>query len=702
MNHAACHHCGLPVRPSRSGREGPLYCCYGCQLASGIVGGGHESPQRAWHILRLAVGALLSMNVMMISLLLYTGGVERSAEGFFRWIMLATALPAMALLTWPFLAGSLRGLRRGQWSLDALIALGSLAAFGVSAANTIRGRGNVYFDTATMLPLLVTFGKLLEASAKASAASLLRSLETLLPATALVVADGGGASETPLADLRPGDRLRVLPGGRIPADGRIVQGRSSIEESAFTGEARPREVNVGEQVIAGTVNGAGCVELLAAQVGPEMLLHRIVESVRQARLAPASTDRLAERMAAWFTPAVLALAVATAAVHLAAGGGGAAALAALSVLVVACPCSVGIATPLATALALARAARGGMLVRGGDVLERAGLLRQVFFDKTGTLTEGAMTVTAIECNDGAIVERELLSRLAALECFSEHWLARAITRHAAAMGVAAAAASDVLALPGRGLSGRVVCDGREELVYAGNAECMREGGLALPAAADAPPPQALPEGAGIRIYVGWAGAIRGRVTLEDPLRPEAAATMAALRQLGIEPVLLSGDAPEAAAAVAARLGIDKTFCRCLPDDKIERVRWAGREQLVGMAGDGVNDAPALAAAGVGFALGGGTDLAAQSGDVVLLADRLDHIPALVGLSRATRAIIVQNLTWCVAYNTVALAAAAIGWLHPLLAAVAMTASSLTVLANSMRVQRLPLQQSRRTGEQVNS
>jgi heavy metal translocating P-type ATPase len=786
MPYDSCFHCGLPVVASRRPGEGPVFCCYGCALASRIVGPQGGESEKAWTLLRLGAGALLAMNVMMISLLLYTGSVEPVTVPVFRWVMLGLATPAMLILVYPFAAGAAAEVRRGRLSLDTLIAVGSLAAFGASAAATVRGTGHVYFDTATMLPALVTFGKLIEATAKTRAGRLLRGLETLLPATALRE-EAGALSEVPVRDLRAGDRLRVRPGERIPADGRLLEGSTAIEEAAFTGEPRPRLCGPGDEVLAGTVNGPGPILVEARHVGTDLLVARMIAMVEQARRQASPSERIAQRAAAVFTPAVFVLAVGAGLYGFWADGARQAGFAALSVLVVACPCAMGIAAPLATALAIGRAARRGILVRGGDVLERVGQVRTVFFDKTGTVTAGRPTVAAVVPSDPATTPDEILGWLAGLESASEHALARAVLAEAAARGLEIGAARAVEVVPGLGLSGTVTRGGATREVLAGTAAFVRPGGpvneldvsdgrvprRGLSRRASATAPDARPDETGrgaalpgdgadsalTAIEVAWNGQARGRVLLSDAVRGDAAEAVRALRQAGVDCVLVSGDRLEAARAVADQVGIEHVEAPRRPEEKIEAIRAAqgacgtaalgcavprdsrtpeGRRatgvavaptgchperaqrvegsrraagraatatarfldslrllgmtaprtcgRAVAMVGDGINDAPALAAADVGIALGAGTDLARQAGHVVLLADRLAQIPWLVALSRRTRRIIRQNLLWAIGYNAVALAAAAAGYLHPLLAAVAMVISSLTVLANSLRLQ----------------
>jgi heavy metal translocating P-type ATPase len=678
----------LPVT-APAGAGGPVYCCYGCALVSRIVGRQGEESVRAWTILRLAVGALLAMNVMMISLLLYTRALEPAAAPVFRWVLLALATPAMIILGHPFVAGAVQDGRRGRLSLDTLIALGAAAAYAASAVATVRGTGEIFFDTATMLPTLVTFGKLIEATAKSRTRRLMVELETLLPARALRIGPDG-LGEVPAAELRVGDRIRVRPGERFAADGRIVEGATTVEEAAFTGESQPRVCGLGDDVLAGTVNGVGAVVVEARHVGEELFLRRILEMVDAARQRPSASERLADRASAVFVPAVLGLALVAGAVWLWLDGPRQAGFVALAVLVVACPCAMGIAAPLATALAIARAAREGVLVRGGDVMERTGQIRTIFFDKTGTLTAGRPQVRAVQTLDPGTTEDEVLATLAALESGSEHALGRAILSEARRRGVAVGAVRGVHVTVGRGIRGTVnLCGAGLSAVALAEAERDVLAGAPEFVSPGAAAGGALVDGATV-VDVAWGGRRRGQVLLVDEVRPDAAEAIRRLREAGIGVVLLSGDRLEAARPVAAAVGIERVEAPRGPDEKIAAIRSAAvAGSAVAMVGDGINDAPALAAADVGMALGAGTDFARQAGHVVLLSDRLDRVAWLVALGRQTRRVIRQNLLWALGYNAVALGAAAAGLLHPLLAALAMVVSSLTVLGNSVRLARFP-------------
>ena len=643
-----------------------------------IIIGKQEQGEHSWNLLRLGIGALLAMNIMMISLLLYCGAIETRAVPVFRLLLLALATPALALLIPPFLAGAARELATKRMNLHALIAGGSLSAFAISAVNAVHGAGEVYFDTATMLPVLVTLGRIIEASAKTRAADLLQSLESLLPERALRVT-AADPEEVRLDLLRPGDLVRVRPGERIAVDGRILEGTSKIEEAAFSGEFLPRLCRPGDTVIAGTVNGTGTLLVQAEKTGEELLLHGIIDQIQDAWRNPSGAERIAERAAAVFIPAVLIIAAGSILGWSLHGDAGQGLLSALSGLVVACPCTMGIATPLATSLAIARAAKAGIVVRGGSVMERMAAIDTVFFDKTGTLTVGQPVVQEILAMDPLLDRNELLGRLAALERAGEHALGRAVLAKARESGVAWGTASRVRVTPGSGIGGTVIWRDVAKQVTAGTA--------AFVDTADVSPAI---QGSCTVIDVAWDGALRGRLLLSDAIRPDAGRAVQALGERGISCVLLSGDRFPAAAAVAGRVGIDRVEAPRDPAQKLRVISSAiAAGRTVAMIGDGINDGPALAAAHTGIALGAGTDLAKQAGNVVILSGRLGQIPWLIGLSRETGRIIRGNFAWSFGYNAVALAAAAAGLLHPLLAALAMALSSLTVLGNSLRLSAFP-------------
>ncbi|HEY3307180.1 MAG TPA: heavy metal translocating P-type ATPase [Desulfuromonadaceae bacterium] len=672
-----CTHCGLPVTVAMPFGSDSLFCCYGCRMVAKIVGT-EEQGEHSWSLLRLGCGVLLAMNIMMISLLLYSGAVDTQAVPVFRLVLLAMSGLALGILLPPFLIGATGGKDGRRIGLDALIAGGSLAAFSVSAVNTIRGAGEIYFDTATMLPVLVTFGKMIEAAAKTRASDLLNSLETLLPKSALLVSSAGSA-EVNIDQLRDGDLIRVRPGERFAVDGRVLEGSTTIEEAAFTGEFMPRLCSPGDSVTAGTINGAGTLLVLAERTGTNILLHGIISMIRRAWQNPSKAERIAEEVALYFIPVVLLVAAGSVIGWTLLGNSQQGWLSALSVMVVACPCTIGIATPLATSLAVARAAKAGIVVRGGHPMEEIGAADLFFFDKTGTLTNGRPVLESI-VRPGLhqVEEAELLGRLAALESASEHLLGRAVVEEAQARRLETGSASKVRTYPGRGISGIVTWQGQTVKVVAGTEAFVQLG------------KDTFCEGSSTAIDVAWGGQFRGRLLFADTLRRDAGQCIKTLLGKGIHCMLLSGDRFRVAAAVAEQVGLEAIEAPCKPLEKQETISAAiaaGRKVV--MVGDGINDAPALAVANIGIAFGAVTDLARQAGNVVILSGRLMQIPWLINLSRKTRRIILGNLAWSLAYNAIAIAAAATGLLHPLLAAGAMVVSSLTVLGNSLRIMRFP-------------
>jgi heavy metal translocating P-type ATPase len=665
-----CAHCGLPVRSDGGNAE--IFCCAGCRIVSRLMGSRGGEGRPAWALFRVGVAAILSMEVMMISILLYLGEVEPETALRFRWFLLALSAPVMILVTAPFLRGGWREILRGRPGLELLIAAGSSAAFLASAFNTFSGRGALYYDTATMLPVLVGAGKILEGRAKRRAGDLLRVLDDLLPASALVMTSGGDV-ETATRELRPGDAVRVAAGSRIPVDGVVVEGETAVVEAAFTGEPLPRQVRPGDPVLAGTVAGNGSIVVLAERTAGETLVSRIGRMTADAAARPPSAERLAESVGSLLVPGTMVLAVAAGLYHAFTSGAAAGGMAALAVLVVSCPCSMGIAAPLATAAAVGRAARAGIVVRGGDVLENAGAVTVVCLDKTGTVTEPVPRLRRVETLTEDSSRDDILAWLAPLEVGLPHPIARAVVDSARERGEISGRAAGVKLFPG-GVSGAVTIGGETRSVVAGTEESVTGIAGTEPGC----------------IVVALDGKPQARLHFTDSIRKEAREAVAELRRMEIRTVLLSGDGEEATERVALKSGIDAFVFRSLPEGKTEFVNeGTARGERMAMAGDGVNDGPALAAAEVGIAMGGGADLARCAGNVILLGEDLRHIPWLIGLGRASRRIIMQNLAWGIGYNAVALTAAAAGYLHPLLAAVAMALSSVTVLGNSLRLSRFP-------------
>ncbi len=602
---------------------------------------------------------------------------------------LVLAVPARDILV-----SGARAAARLAPDMNTLVALGTTAAFLTSGAATLfpalfhaEGRhAPVYYEAAVVVVALVLLGRFLEERAKGKAGEAIRALARVGARRARLVRDGGEV-EVPLERVRAGDLLRVLPGEKVPTDGVLVEGSTAVDESLVTGESIPVEKSPGDPLLGATVNGNGAIVMKATRVGKETALAQVVKLVRQAQATKAPVQRLVDRVAAVFVPVVVVVAVLSFTGWMLLGPEPRllrALLAATSVLLVACPCALGLATPTALVVGTGRGARMGLLLRDAGVLEKAARVTAVVFDKTGTLTAGRPAVTAVRPVDGAS-EADLLGALAALESGSEHPLGKAIVAEARARGLAFEPARDVKAVPGGGVTGTV--GGAPAL--AGSEAFLDSRGVAVPEAllgeADG----------GTLVLLAIGGALRGAVTLADPLKPHAREALAGLSARGLTLHLLSGDRRAAVAAAAREAGIPgaNAAARLSPAEKAERVkalRAAG--EVVAMVGDGINDAPALAAADLGVAIGSGTDVARAASDVTLVGGALSGIATAIDLSAATLRNVRQNLFLAFAYNVVLIPLAAgafypwTGWtLNPMLAGFAMAASSVSVVMNALRL-----------------
>jgi Cu+-exporting ATPase len=601
-------------------------------------------------------------------------GVDAALPPGWQWLL---ATPVQFGAGWRFYRGAWASLRGGAGNMDVLVALGSSAAYGLSAWVTASGghHGNLYFEGAAAVITLVVLGKILETRARRSAAGAIHALMRLRPDTARVERDGR-VVEIPASALVVGDVVLVRPGESVAVDGRVVDGESQADESLITGESLPVAKGRGDEVVAGSINGEGLLRVEAMRVGGDSTIARIIRMVQGAQASKAPVQKLVDKVSAVFVPVVVALAV-LAFLGWWLGGHDAdrAFLAAVSVLVVACPCALGLATPTGIMVGTGLAARHGILIKDAEALERAHHTRVVVFDKTGTLTEGRPQVVAV-------VERAsgLLRLAASAQAGSEHPLARAVRE--AAAGLDLAPVGEFRSLPGRGVE--AVVEGRRLLI--GSPRLMAERGDDLgDQSAEVDAQEEL--GRNVMLVVGDLRPL-GLLAVADPVKPGAAAAVAGLKRLGVDSVLLTGDNRRAAAAVAAALGIGRVLAEVLPEDKeaeIRRLKQDGR--VVAMVGDGINDAPALAAADIGVAMGTGTDVAMQAAGITLVKGDPALVPVALALSRATYGKIRQNLFWAFVYNLLALPAAALGLLTPAIAGAAMAFSSVSVVSNSLLLRR---------------
>jgi len=628
--------------------------------------------RRFWLATALTLPLIGQMVVMLVA------GTPAHADPLPRWLQLALATPVQFWIGWRFYVGGFNAIRGGSGNMDVLVALGTTMAWVFSAVVTIFDlHEHVYFEASATVITLVLLGKILEARAKAKTSAAIESLVRLQPQTAHVERDGQ-LVEVPVATLIPGDLVVVRAGEAMPVDGEVVDGASSANEAMLTGESLPVAKGVGDQVFAATINGDGLLRCKATGVGSHTLLAGIIRLVEQAQGSKAPVQRLTDRIAAIFVPVVTLIAAITLVAWWSLGGDFTAALVnAVAVLVIACPCALGLATPTAIMVGTGQGARVGVLIRNAQALELAEKLQVLAVDKTGTLTEGRPTATDLQtARDWS--PGEMLRLAACLEQGSTHPLAAAIVAKAKAGGLTLTMPQSAESIAGKGVTGLV--DGHK--VAVGAPAWLAEMGLAVPDAS------ALQAAGRSVVAVAVDGQAAGLIGVADPLRDSSRAAVARLRRQGIEVVMLTGDNATTAAAVAGAAGVDRFEANVMPDGKagvIGRLKDSGCR--VGMAGDGINDAPALAAADVSFAMGAGTRVAMEAADITLMRNDLRGVADAVSLSRATLAKIRQNLFWAFVYNVLGIPAAALGLLNPVIAGAAMALSSVSVVSNSLLLKR---------------
>ncbi len=636
-------------------------------------------------LVRFGTAAFLTSQVMMLTAGLYAGafqGIEERYRAAFNVLAVLLTTPIVFYAGFPFLKGAAAGIRNRAPGMDLLVALGAVSAYAYSVAMAATG-GDVYCDIAAMVVTLILLGRYLEASARGRATDAIAALVRTAPRLARRLAAAGtaappGADMVPVESLAAGDAVEVLPGSRIPVDGRVAAGSSEADESMLTGESRPVPKVPGSTVYAGTLNGPGRLVVAVTGTGRETALARIVRAVEEAQARKAPIQRVADAVVRRFVPAVAAAALLTFAAWIASGRPAAAALlASVSVLVVACPCALGLAVPLAVHVGAASARASGILVKGGDVLEAAAKVTSVFLDKTGTLTEGRLRLS--DALGFGIPPAHVLGIAAALEASSEHAFAAAVLREMP--GGSAADVADFRATPGMGVEGTV--RGRRCLL--GREEFLAARGVAVPSARCAPG-RALASAGKTVAWLAVDDGVGGVLASVDAARPEAAALVAWLAEDGYRVTMVTGDGEGPAERIAADTGIGRYLAGASPAEKAAAVRDARRSgERVLFVGDGVNDAPAMAAADVGIAMGRGTDVAIESAGVVLTSNDLLLVGRFLSLSRRTMRVIRQNLWWAFSYNIAAIPLAAAGRITPVASAALMAASSLIVVANALRL-----------------
>jgi Cu2+-exporting ATPase len=645
---------------------------------------------------RFVVALALTVPTVLLSpLAVNTLGAELAPAGWRNWLMLALSTPVVWWSGWPFIGGAAASLRHRTLNMSVLIATGVLAAWGFSLLITLTTRGETFYEAAAMLVTFVLFGHWLEMKSRRGTTDALRALFDLVPPTATVIRDGI-EQQVPTAQIQVGDRIRLRPGDKVPVDGVVVEGTTSVDESLVTGESIPVEKRPGDPVIGGSINRTGSVVIEALKVGSDTVLAQIVSLVQEAQRSKAPGQRLADRAAAWLVIAAVGSGVVTFLAWVVVGNASfhTALTFAISAVVIACPDALGLATPTAIAVATGLGARHQILVKDAATLEGLARVQMVVLDKTGTLTEGRPRLTdivAAPANGGpALAEDDLLRLAAAAEQGSEHPLADAVVQAARERGLTLPTPEEFTAFSGRGIAARV--DGHAVLV--GTAAFLQERGIDPgPLAAVA---ERLAEAGKTPVFVAVDGRAAGVLAAADAIKPGARALIPLLKQAGIEVVMITGDNRRTAVAVARELGIERVFAEVLPDQKAEYVRRLQAEgKRVAMVGDGINDAPALAQADIGIAIGAGTDVAIETARVVLMkSDPLD-VARAIRLSRATVRKMKQNLFWASIYNVLAIPVAA-GALYPRFgvmlrpewSALLMSLSSIIVATNAVLLRRV--------------
>ena len=624
--------------------------------------------------------------------------------GWLPWLELALATPVVLWGGWPFFQRGWASIVNRSTNMFTLIAMGTGVAYAYSLIATLvpqifpesfrgmHGRPDVYFEAAAAITTLVLLGQVLELRARSRTSAAIRALLDLSPKTARVLLPDGSEKDIPLDQVHPGDRLRVRPGEKVPADGEVLDGSSAIDESMITGESIPVAKNPGSKVIGATVNGTGALVMRAERVGSETMLAQIVQLVSQAQRSRAPIQRLADRVAAWFVPAVIAIAVLTFVIWATVGPQPRMAHAlinAVAVLIIACPCALGLATPMAIMVATGRGAHAGVLIQNAEALERMEKVDTLVLDKTGTLTEGKPKLVGLG-GPADLDHAEALRLAASLELRSEHPLASAIVSGARERGLVLSEPSEFASIPGKGIRGTV--DGHQ--VAVGNVALLAEVGAVKSGGAIG----VVQASGSTPILIAVDGKHVGNVAVSDPVKPSTPQAIRELKRQGLRVVMLTGDQLHTAKAVAMALGIDQFEAQVLPAQKSEIVRKLQEQgRVVAMAGDGINDAPALAQADVGIAMGTGTDVAMESGSVTLIKGDLAGIVRARKLSQATMRNIRQNLFFAFIYNSIGVPIAA-GILYPffglllspMIAAAAMSFSSVSVIANSLRLRKIKL------------
>lgn len=633
---------------------------------------------------RFILSAVLSFP-LLLAMISHSFGIMHSFSSFFMqpMVQLLLATPVQFIVGWPFYRGAYNALRNGSANMDVLVALGTSSAYFFSLANMFTGKADLYFETSAVLITLIILGKLLEARAKGQTSAAIKALMGLQAKTARVVREGQEL-DIPIENVVVGDVLIVRPGEKVPVDGIIVEGNSTIDESMLTGESLPVDKRIGDEVVGATLNKFGAFKFEAKKVGRDTALAQIVRIVEEAQGSKAPIQRFADVVSGYFVPAVVAIAVITFFAWyfvLDQGNFTRALVNFTAVMVIACPCALGLATPTSIMVGTGKGAESGILIKGAEHLENAQKLTTIILDKTGTITKGQPEVTNVIAMTG-FSDSAVVQAAASVEKSSEHPLAQAIVKYGQKAGAAFTEVGEFVATPGHGVRARL----EGKIVLVGTNKFMQENNIDL-ASASKQKEQLEQQGKTVML-VAIDQVLAGMIAVADTVKESSAQAIAELRLLGIDVWMITGDNERAAKTIADSVGIQNVLAEVLPEHKAEKVAELKKEgRVVGMVGDGINDAPALATADVGFAIGTGTDVAIEAADITLMRGDLMGVVAAIRLSKATMRNIKQNLFWALFYNALGIPIAAAGFLSPILAGGAMAFSSVSVVTNALRLRR---------------
>lgn len=678
---AECYQCGIPItgRPLRFEVDGKMedFCCFGCYLINKTTGlRGDEGTALAF-LGKFGFGYFLSMLVMMLSMYIYGSHFVdpndpemRLFVGFIKWVILVFSTIVMIVLGVPILKNSFSKENLLNFNTDTLIAIGAFSAYFLSVYSVFTDKNAIYFETATMILVLVTFGRYLETSSRVKASNFMKQLMDLTAKKAVLITEDG-EREVPVEELKVGDTVRVLPGEKIGVDGVVVSGIGHVDESILTGESKPVLKKEGDQVFAGTTSVDGSFKIRVEKPQSQWTLNRFIEIMKEIRNTKAPINRLADRIAFYFLPVVFFLGISSFAYWFYMEGFEKALIVSLSVLLISCPCAFSIGAPLALWIGLGQAMKDGIIVKSAEVLEKLASVKTVFFDKTGTITERLMDVSVFEGDNNA---RNIIY---SLEKCSEHPVARSFVQWCD--GCQEKEVKNFQVHFGLGVSGEV--DGKK--YYLGNAEFMKQLGVDISVFTEKA--KISSENGEIVVYLADREHVLAFVSFRQKIRKEAPVAVAALKKLGLKVEVLTGDTEYFAKSIRKELGVE-VRANLLPEDKLKIIKEKKEKgKVVAMVGDGINDAPALTMADIGIAMGCGTDLTRESANISLIGDDLRKIPLLIILSRKVKRVIYTNMFWAFIYNIIGIGFAITGHLTPVFAALAMVLSSVFVIGNSLRV-----------------